>query len=151
MAETTPQTFANHTRLIPAYHMVCFPLLIINLLWRCSRLYYALGHGSGRAEPTMDILLGIAVILLFFLARTMPLTAQDRLIRLEETLRMQRLFPDGLKARIGEFTRNQFVALRFASDAELPELAAKVLDGKIDDRKAIKQMIKTWRPDYFRV
>lgn len=151
MAESTTQTFANHTRLIPAYHMVCFPLLAINLLWRLYRLYMAIDIGSGRAAPTFDTLLAIALLLLFFLARTMPLTAQDRLIRLEETLRMQRLFPDSLKARIGEFTRNQFVALRFASDAELPELAAKVLDGKIEDRKAIKQMIKTWRPDYFRV
>ena len=151
MAENTPQTFANHARFIPAYHMVCFPLLVINLLWRLSRLYYALERGGGRGEATADILLGIALLLLFFLARTMPLTAQDRIIRLEETLRMQRLFPEGLKARIPEFTRHQFVALRFASDAELPELAAKVLDGKIDDRKAIKQMIKTWRPDYLRV
>ncbi len=151
MAETTPQTFANHTRLIPAYHMVCFPLLAINLLWRCYTFYWAVQSGHGRAAPTFDILLGIALIVLFLQARIMPLTAQDRVIRLEETMRMQRLFPDSLKARIGEFTRNQFVALRFASDAELPELAAKVLDQKIDDRKAIKQMIKTWRPDYLRV
>jgi hypothetical protein len=151
MAENTPQTFANHTRLLPAYHMVCFPLLVINLLWRLYRLYFAIDIGSGRAAPTFDTLLGIALLLLFFLARTMPLTAQDRIIRLEETMRMERLFPPNLKARIGEFTRPQFVALRFASDAELPELAAKVLDGKIEDRKAIKQMIKTWRPDYLRV
>jgi hypothetical protein len=151
MAENTPQTFANHARYIPIYHFVCFPLLAINLLWRLYRLYWALQHGSGRAEPTFDIVLGVALIILFLQARVMPLTAQDRLIRLEETLRMQRLLPESLKARIGEFTRDQFVALRFASDAELPELAAKVLDQKIDDRKAIKQMIKTWRPDYLRV
>ena len=151
MAETAPKTYANHTRLIPAYHMVCFPLLAINLVWHCYQLYFAIGHGSGRAQPTIDILLGIALILLFFLARIMPLTAQDRIIRLEETLRMQRLLPDSLKARIPEFTPAQFIALRFASDAELPELAGKVLEQKITDRKVIKQMIKAWRPDLLRV
>ena len=151
MADTTPQTFANHARFIPAFHMVCFPLLVINLLWHGYRLYWGLMHGTGRAEPTFDFALGVALIILSWHARLMPLTAQDRIIRLEETLRMQRLFPDSLKARIGEFSRSQFVALRFASDAELPELAAKVLDQKLEDRKAIKQMIKNWRPDNLRV
>jgi hypothetical protein len=69
---------------------------------------------------------------------------------LEEQLRYQRLLPADLKPRIGEFTVSQFVALRFASDAELPALARKVLDEKLDQRKAIKQLVKNWRPDYLR-
>jgi hypothetical protein len=82
--------------------------------------------------------------------RGMVLKVQDRVIRLEERLRFERVLPADLHPRIGEFTIDQLVALRFASNAELPELARKVLDEKLNDRKAIKQMIKTWRPDYAR-
>jgi hypothetical protein len=65
-------------------------------------------------------------------------------------LRYERVLPADLKPRIGEFTVAQLVALRFASDAELPALARKVLDEKMSERKAIKQMVKTWKPDYLR-
>jgi hypothetical protein len=75
---------------------------------------------------------------------------QDRVIRLEEQLRMQRLLPDGLKSRIGEFTTPQLVALRFASDAELPALARRVLDEKLTRKRDIKALIQTWRPDELR-
>jgi hypothetical protein len=75
---------------------------------------------------------------------------QDRVIRIEERIRFERILPADLHPRIGEFTIDQLVALRFASNAELPELARKVLDEKLNDRKAIKQMIKTWRPDFAR-
>ncbi len=80
----------------------------------------------------------------------MALKVQDRVIRLEERLRYERLVPADLKSRIDDFTINQLVSLRFASDAELPTLARKVLDDKINDRKTIKQMIKVWKPDYLR-
>ena len=80
----------------------------------------------------------------------MALKVQDRVIRVEEHLRYQRLFPADLQARANEFTVNQFVSLRFASDAELPALARKVLDEKINDRKVIKQLIKVWKPDNMR-
>jgi len=75
---------------------------------------------------------------------------QDRVIRLEERLRCERLLPADLKPRIAEFTVSQLVALRFASDAELPALARKVLDEKISERKPIKQLVKNWRADYLR-
>lgn len=78
------------------------------------------------------------------------LTVQDRVIRLETRLRLERLLPADLKARILEFSVGQLIALRFASDAELPDLARRVLDEKVKDKKAIKQMIKTWKPDYLR-
>jgi hypothetical protein len=80
----------------------------------------------------------------------MAIKVQDRLIRLEERLRLERLLAADLRPRIEEFTIEQLVALRFASNAELPELARKVLDEKLNDRKAIKQLIKTWRPDFVR-
>ncbi len=86
----------------------------------------------------------------FLFARLFALSVQDRVIRLEERLRCERLLPPDLQPRIVEFEPAQLVALRFASDAELPGLARKVLDEKLKDRKAIKQLMKTWRPDYLR-
>jgi len=85
-----------------------------------------------------------------FKLRLYPLKVQDRVIRLEERLRMERLLPDTLKSRIPELTAGQIVALRFASDAELPALVEKALNGKMEP-KAIKQSIQNWRADYFRV
>ena len=93
----------------------------------------------------------MALLVLAFLARIFALGVQDRVIRLEERLRFERLLPDDLKPRIGEFTIDQLVSLRFASDAELPALARTVLDGKVNSRKAIKKMVQNWRADYQRV
>jgi hypothetical protein len=78
------------------------------------------------------------------------LTVQDRVIRLEETLRMRAVLPADLQARIGELTVKQMVALRFAGDGELPDLTRQVLDGKIQDQKAIKKMVRQWRADHLR-
>jgi len=80
----------------------------------------------------------------------MALKVQDRVIRLEERLRFERALPAELHPRIGEFTIDQLVALRFASNAELPELARRVLEEKLVNRKEIKKLIKTWRPDFVR-
>jgi len=98
----------------------------------------------------LSVLLAAALFVGMVMARVMAMKVQDRVIRLEERLRFERLLPADLHARIGEFTIEQMVALRFASNAELPELARKVLQEKLNDRKAIKRMIKTWRPDLAR-
>jgi hypothetical protein len=90
------------------------------------------------------------LLLLLFLARLMALSVQDRVIRLEEQMRMRELLPADLTPRINEFTVKQLVGLRFASDAELPELARQVLDGKLVEQKAIKQAVKNWRADHQR-
>jgi hypothetical protein len=96
-------------------------------------------------------LFSVGVIIIALYARVFPLGVQDRVIRLEEQLRMQRLLPEDLKARIPEFTANQLVGLRFASDQDLPGLARRVLDEGITDRKVIKQAIKNWRADHQRI
>ncbi|MGH7533793.1 MAG: DUF6526 family protein, partial [Gemmatimonadales bacterium] len=88
--------------------------------------------------------------LLGWYMRAFPISVQDRISRLEERLRMERLFPADLKARIDEFSRTQLIALRFASDRELPELARKILTDKIDDLSTIKRMVKDWRADHWR-
>jgi hypothetical protein len=145
MAEKIPQTFQNHARILPAYHYVAIPLLAINLFFALYQAVTAFSWTNLVAFGT-----AVALILLAFVARVMALSVQDRVIRLEETLRMRALLPADLQPRIGEFTVKQMVAVRFASDEELPELARKVLDDKIQDQKAIKTMVRQWRADYQR-
>lgn len=145
MAQTSPQTFANHARIVPAYHYVAFPLFAINFFFALYQVVTAFSWAN-----LVSFGVAIALILLFFVARVMALTVQDRVIRLEETLRLRALLPADLQARVGEFSVKQLVALRFASDAELPDLARRVLDGKIQDQKAIKQMVRDWRADFQR-
>lgn len=145
MAQQTPQTFQNHARFLPAYHFVAFPLFAINLFYA---LYQAVTNFSWASLAGVG--LAVALVLLVVSARVMALTVQDRVIRLEERLRMRALLPADLQPRINDFTVQQLVALRFASDDELPGLARKVSDGKIEDQKAIKRMVTNWRADYQR-
>jgi len=140
------QNFANHTRFFPPFHFFVVPVMAINFFWACYRLY-ALGLSWWGAE---QVLLALGLFVGFGVARLIALKVQDRVIRLEERLRYERLLPADLKARAGELEVGQIISLRFASDAELPTLLRKVLDEKMTERKAIKQMIKTWRPDYLR-
>ena len=101
--------------------------------------------------PTaIGLALAVGLILMFWYMRVFAVTVQDRVIRLEERLRMEALLPADLKTRIPEFSPGQLVALRFASDAELPALARRVLDEKLTDQKAIKRLIKEWRADHLR-
>jgi hypothetical protein len=145
MAQTSPQTFENHARIRPAYHYVAFPLFAVNVFFALYQVVTAFSWANLVACGV-----AVALVLLFFEARLMVLSVQDRVIRLEETLRMRALLPADLQPRIADLTVKQMVALRFASDGELPELARKVLDGTIADQKAIKQMIREWRADHQR-
>ena len=145
MAQATPQSFANHTRIVPAYHMGAFGPLAINFLWSGYRVV-----SNFSADAVVALLVAVALLLIFFHARIFALTVQDRVIRLEMRLRLEKLLPADLQPRISEFTVSQLVALRFASDEELPALARKALTENITDRKAIKQMIRKWNPDYLR-
>ena len=142
MAQSPPQSFEHHVRYLPAYHFFAFPLFFINF---CYAAYQAAVNLS--VATVVGLLLAGGLVLLFLLSRTMVLTVQDRVIRLEERLRMRALLPADLQPRIDEFTVRQLVALRFASDAELPALARKVVEGKIEDQKAIKKMVASWRAD----
>jgi len=139
------QTFQNHGRIVPLFHGVAFPILIINFFWSIYRAF---------TRPSWDTaiasLVAAALVLMFFFTRIFVLTVQDRVIRLEMRLRMREVLPADLIARIPEFTTAQLVSLRFASDAELPVLARKVLDERLTERKAIKQMITDWQADHLR-
>ncbi len=146
------QNFSNHAKFVPAFHFFLAPVLIINLVGHIYMVFktpmdtpMAIFHG------VFGVVLAAAFLTMAFLARLFALGVQDRVIRLEERMRYEKLLPEDLKPRISEFSIAQLVSLRFASDAELPALARKVLDGKVNDRKAIKQMVQNWRADYQRV
>jgi hypothetical protein len=139
------QTFANHTKIFPPFHFFVVPVLLVNLGVQLYRLKFGITFAT-----VFGILLAVALILGFLNARMFALSVQDRVIRLEERLRYQRLLPPDLQPRIDEFTVAQLVSLRFACDAELPALARKVLDERMQERKVIKQLVKNWKPDYLR-
>jgi hypothetical protein len=145
VAQAKAQTFANHNRVVPAYHMFVFAVFLVNFVWRLVQLKDGITFAS-----IMNVLLAAAFVVLFFYARTFPLTVQDRVIRLEMRLRLERLLPADLRSRIPEFTLPQLISLRFAGDAELPALARQVLDEKLNDRKTIKRRIKNWQADFLR-
>jgi len=139
------QSYENHVRIVSLYHRVAFPILALNLVYAVYRAIVGVS-----LETVLGALTGAALLIVFFYARIFALTVQDRVIRLEMTLRMERLLPAELRARVHEFVPGQLVALRFASDEELPELARKVLSENLQDKKTIKRMIKNWRADTLR-
>jgi uncharacterized protein DUF6526 len=140
------QNFKNHGRFVPLYHFFALPMLIINFGWSIYR-WKAAAFSIGGFE---SVLTAAAIFFGVLYGRLFALRVQDRLIRLEERLRYERLLPEELSWRGDELTVDQFVSLRFASDEELPKLMQKVLDDKMMERKAIKRLIKNWRPDYLR-
>jgi hypothetical protein len=145
MAERQPQNFANHRKIVLLYHVATFGILAINLIWRLVQLVRWTSW-----QALLDLLVAFALLGLFFYARTFALTVQDRVIRLEMRLRLMGILPADLKGRIDELSCDQFVALRFASDAEMADLMREVLTNDIRSRDEIKRRIKNWTPDYLR-
>mgnify|MGYP006919301828 CR=1 FL=1 len=140
------QNFENHAKFVPVFHYVMAPLLMASVLYFGYRAATAFS-----VENLMFFLFSVGTFLASFIARIFPLGVQDRVIRLEERMRMERLLPDDMKARIGDFSTAQLVGLRFASDDELPDLARRVLDEGMTDRKAVKGAVKNWRADDQRI
>ena len=145
MPETT-QSYSNHVRWHPPFHFVLIPILTVHLIWCIVKLYKAPGFESAEA-----LLLAIGLILMAFLARLSALRVQTRLIRLEEQLRFQRLLPADLAAKTGALPVGYIVALRFASDEELPVVAQQAVDGRFSKPGELKRVINKWRGDYLRV
>jgi len=141
----TPQSYKNHAKFVPPFHFFAVPIAAASAV---SLSVNAFHHASW--DTVIAALMGWALVVMFFLSRIFALTVQDRVIRLEMRLRLRELLPPDLQPRIHEFTRNQLVAMRFAGDRELPALARRVLDEKLDDRKAIKMLIQDWQADNLR-
>jgi hypothetical protein len=145
MAQTTEQNFSNHTRLDPPYHFVLLPLIVVIVVMAVTMVIRHPG-----SDTIWMLLVSLALVLAAFKARTYPLRAQDRIIRLEERLRLLRLLPETKRDLIYKLSEAQLVALRFASDAELPALAETVATQQLLP-KEIKKSIQSWRPDFSRV
>lgn len=141
-----PQSFENHRRTVPLYHVVLQPVLLLVALWF---LYRTVTDFSG--DHLVLTVEAVALGLTALFARVFPLGVQDRLIRLEERLRMARLLPEELRDRVDELTVEHLVGLRFASDEELAGLVRRVLDGELEDREAIKRAVRSWRADHQRI
>jgi hypothetical protein len=145
MAAKVPQTYANHARFVPGFHFVAAFLVLAYLVYAVVQIFRSPSWMTVAAAAA-----AVALLLVWWYERAFVLAVQDRVIRLEMQLRLQRLLPDDLRSRLGEITKDQFIALRFASDAELPALVRKVLDGRITDRKQIKMAVKDWQADHWR-
>lgn len=143
---TEPQNFGNHGRYVPGYHFILAAVLLANVV---IRIVETIRHPSWMNAWT--IVMGGAFVVMAWYLREFPKRAQDRVIRLEERMRLGRLLPAEYRPRLNEFTAGQLIALRFASDEELPTLAVRVLNEGIADRTAIKQMIQQWRADHLRM
>lgn len=152
MAETKPQTYANHTRLDPPFHFFLIPVFALGLVLSLIHFFAHLAHSDfhDNIHAILLIILAIALLTAVLKIRLYALKVQDRVIRLEERLRLMQLLPEPLRKRIPELTESQLCGLRFASDAELPKLAERAMNEKLT-RKQIKQAVQNWRPDYWRV
>jgi hypothetical protein len=152
MSQTQPQTFANHTRFDPLFHFFLAPVFALGLVMALIHFFAHLREGDfvDHFHSALLIVLAFAFLVLLFKVRLYALRVQDRVIRLEERLRLMQLLPERLRSRIPELTESQLCGLRFASDAELPNLTERALNEKLS-RKDIKKSVQVWRPDYWRV
>ncbi len=144
MAEAS-QSFSNHTRYDPLFHFFILPIFAIALVTSIIHLIKWPGLHSA-----LLVIFFIAAMVAVFKIRLYSLKVQDRVIRLEERQRLATLLDPALRSRIPEITVSQLVALRFASDGELPALATRALNEKLSSAD-IKKGIKQWRPDNWRV
>ena len=147
MARTrVPQSYQSHRRWHPPFHFFAVPILGLNVLYA---VYQAVRHPSW--ESAWQVLVALAVLTGVVLARYYALTVQNRVIRIEETLRLGRCLPEEMRGRIGELSTRQLIALRFCADEELPDLTRAVLNREVAHPSEIKRRIKTWRGDWHRV
>lgn len=145
MSDSAPQSFKNHGRLDPPYHFVLSTVLVVNLVLAIT---YLVHHLSMYTE--WIVILSIAVFIPAAKLRSYPLKVQDRIIRLEERIRLQSLAPQEWHTQIYKLTEDQLIGLRFASDDEVVELAKHAVEQNLT-RKQIKERIKSWRSDDWRV
>jgi len=145
MSEKKPQNYKTHAKFIPVFHYIALPLLLVNFFGALFRVTQEISFYT-----LNDVGLAISLIVVAVFTRLFALKAQDRVIRLEEQIRMQTFLPDALKVHVGRLTMGQIVALRFASDEELADLTQEALDQNTSPN-ALKQAVKHWRPDYNRV
>jgi hypothetical protein len=146
MSERKPQNLANHSRLDPWFHFFLLPVAALTF---GACVYLLIRHPHSIVHHLLVVTTFLFLVFLFK-ARTFSLRVQDRVIRLEERLRLAALLPEPLRARIPELTESQLIGLRFASDDEIVSLVDKTLKENLPQAE-IKKRIQSWRPDYWRV
>jgi hypothetical protein len=144
MSEGT-QSAQSHTRWFPLFHFIATPITTLNVFVAVRHAWY-----TGGRYAWWNVVFAFGVAAAVFASRTMALAVQDRLIRLEMRLRLRALLPAAAHGDILRLTVRQMVALRFASDAELPELVQRVVKGELAGQKEIKAAIKDWQADWQR-
>lgn len=147
ISPVTGQDYKNHTQWVPMFHFVLGPLLLLSFIGSCVNLYLSLNDHERLYSASLILVLNFAMLILAFLARIFALKAQDRAIRAEENLRHFAMTGKLLDPKLGV---RQIVALRFAPDGEFVALAAKAAETSMAP-KEIKQAIRNWRGDYYRV
>ena len=145
MSSNAPQNLANHVRYDPLFHFFLLPVFLISLIVSVAML--AKHRDLHALWFTIAVL---ALVIAVFKIRLYALKVQDRVIRLEERLRLAALLPEAERAQIPKISEQQLVALRFASDEELPALAKRAWSENLQPAD-IKKSIRNWRPDYWRV
>ena len=141
------QNYANHRQVVPAFHYVLFPLLVLTFIGACVNLYQSWGDHARIYSASLIVVLTVCVLMLMFLCRIFSLKAQDRAIRAEENLRHFVLTGKLLDARLAI---RQIIALRFASDDEFVSLAKEAAEKNLA-ADAIKQAVRKWKADTYRV
>jgi hypothetical protein len=145
VANPVPQNYANHARLDPPFHFFILPVFALTAL---AAIVHAVTHPG--LHSSAIAVLAIAAAMAVVKMRMYALKVQDRVVRLEQRLRLVSLLQEPLRSRIGELSESQLIGLRFASDAELPQLVGRVLAEKLQ-LKDIKKSVKDWQADYWRV
>ena len=140
------QSYASHRRYIPEFHFFVLPVLIANVIVTVIEF-----TRHPRFITAWIAVVAIALGIGIWTARAMALRAQDRIIRLEERVRLGQILPPDLRNRIGELQPSQLIAIRFAPDEEIPDLVRRTLDGELKTRADIKRAIQNWRADHLRV
>lgn len=140
------QNFENHAKTVPVFHFLAFGLVTVPTVYFGVRVISDFSVGG-----LMTVAFSVGIIIMGLFGRLFALGVQDRVIRLEERLRLERVLPDDLKGRINEVRTTLLIGLRFAPDEELTDLTRKVLDGSLSDRKSVKQAVKSWRVDDQRI
>ena len=145
-----PQSYAHHVRRDPLFHFFILPVFVLAVLAAIAHIFLGFHHHHHPLHGVLLTILALAALMAVFKIRIYSLKVQDRVIRLEERLRLATLLPEGLRTRIPELSEQQLIALRFASDGELAGLAQRALNEKLSPDE-IKKSIKDWRADNWRV
>jgi len=141
------QNFSNHTRFVPLFHYIAYPAVAFALVVSGFNLYKAINEGGGRLNAAAIFALTVGVMIIMWYARFFALRAQDKAIRAEENLRYFAMTGQLLDSKL---TMSQIVALRFAPNNELVELAHKAVAENLSS-KQVKGAIKNWKEDNNRV